>query len=229
MARKSMKRLAGAPCPRVIARALDLVAEPIAKLGVNLETALTDRRTHRGANIGGARTELNHRMDARASDIRDNAAPSGMQRAGDFALRIDQQDRHAVGGKYSQHHARFRSDDPITRRPQPCRIASRGVNDVAMHLVQARDELESRHFAAQALPVGIDGALVVADPIGKIHRSERTGADAAGAADEAVADRRVGPRADDFDGARVAQKFCVIAHLKISYTSRVSAKITRSG
>src|SRR5208282_6657780 len=46
------KSFAGTPCPRMIARACNLAAEAIAKLGVNLETTLADRRSHRGANGG---------------------------------------------------------------------------------------------------------------------------------------------------------------------------------
>ena len=131
----------------MIPRALDLIAESLAKLSINLETAWTDRRTHRRANVRRASTKLDHRVDAHASDVRDNAAPSGMQRAGYFAFRIDHQYRHAIGRKYSEHHAGLCRDNPITRRPQSCSITSRRVNDIAMHLVQPRDDLERRHLA----------------------------------------------------------------------------------
>jgi len=198
------ERLAGTPCPRVISSACDLTREAIAKFGVNFETTLADRRTHRGLDVGRASAELNHRADAGVGDIRNDAAPSGVQGARDVAFRIDHQDRHAVGGEYSQHDAGLRSDDPIPRRPKCGRVASRGMNDVAMHLVEARDQLEVRHLTTKAIPVVIDGALVVADPVGKIHRGERAGADAANAPDESVADRGIGPRAQDFD-ARFGQ------------------------
>src|SRR5258708_6149175 len=43
--------LAGTPYPRVIARAGDLTAKAFAQFGVNFETTLADRRTHRGTNV----------------------------------------------------------------------------------------------------------------------------------------------------------------------------------
>ncbi|MGA7870469.1 MAG: hypothetical protein WCA22_06180 [Candidatus Binatus sp.] len=124
-----------------------------------------------------------------------------MERAGYFSFRIDHQDGHTVGGEYSQHDAWLGSDYAVAGRPQRSGVASRGVNDVAMHLVQPRDEFEIRHVAADALPVGIDGAFVVADPIGEIHRGERARADATRAPDEAVTNRSIGPCAKDFDAA----------------------------
>jgi hypothetical protein len=187
-----------APCPRVILGAFNLTSEAIAELGVNFETTLADRRAHRGANVGGASTKSGHRPDASIADVCDDSAPSCMQCAGYFAFRVDHQYRHAVGREYSQHDPGLSGHDPVTRRTKRGGVASRGVNDVAMHLVEAGDELESRHLVTQAFPVGIDGALIVTYPVGKIHRGERAGADAAGAADESVADRGVGPGAQYF-------------------------------
>src|SRR5208283_1387248 len=106
------KRLAGPPGAGMIPRAGNLAAEAIAQLGVNLETTLADRRAHRGANVGGVGTDLDHRTNARAGDVCDDATPSGVQRAGHFALRIDHQDRNAIGREYSQHDARLGGDDP---------------------------------------------------------------------------------------------------------------------
>src|ERR1017187_4403432 len=196
------KGFAGTPGPRMIPRAGNLTPEATPKLGVNLETTIADRRSHRGANVGGASAELDHRADAGAGDIRNNATPSAVERAGYFSFRIDHQNRHAVGRIYSQDDAGFRSDDPVAGRAELRDVASRGVNDVAMHLVQARHQLQLRHLATDALPVSIDGIVVVADPIRKIHRGERAGADAADAPDESVADRGVGKGAKNFDDAR---------------------------
>src|SRR5277367_5763227 len=100
-------------------------------------------------------------MHADLRDIRDNAPPSGMQRSTDFAFRVDQQNRHAVCREYSQYHAGLGSDEAVTRRPQPRSIASGRVNVVAMYLVQARDDFQIGHRATKAIPVLIDGALVV--------------------------------------------------------------------
>ena len=88
---------AGTPCPRVIPRARDLAAKAIAKLSVDFETTLADRRAHRGADVGGAGAKLDHCTDAGIGDICDDSAPSGMQSAGYFAFRIRHQYRHAVG------------------------------------------------------------------------------------------------------------------------------------
>ena len=151
--------------------------------------------------------KLEHRADADGGDVGNHAAPSGVQCAGDLSFRIDHQYRHAVGGEYSEDHAGLGGDEAVARRAQSCGIASGGVDVVAMHLVQARDEIERRYLAAQARPVGIDGAFVVADPVREIHRGERAGADAAGAADEAVAKRGVvGPCAEDRDGGFVVAR-----------------------
>jgi hypothetical protein len=195
--------LAGAPCPRVIPRAINFATETIAEIGINFEATLAYRWTHGSANVGGASTKMKHRADARIGDLRDDAAPSGMQRAGYFAFRIDQQYRHAICGKYSKHDAGLSGDDTVARRAKRRSVASRGMNDVAVHLVQPRDDFQLGHLATEALPVGIDGAFVVADPVRKIHRGECASADTARAADESVADRGVGPRAKDLDLAGV--------------------------
>src|ERR1019366_9371173 len=193
---------AGTPGICMIPRAGNLTAKATPKLGVNLETTLADRRSHRGANVGSASTELAHRADAGAGDIRNNATPSAVERAGYFPFRIDHQYRHAVGRVYSQNDAGLGSDDPVAGRAKRHGVASRGMNDGTMHLVQARHQLQLRHVATDTLPVSIDGIVVVADPIRKIHRGERAGADAAGAPDESVADRGVGKGAKNFDDAR---------------------------
>ena len=85
------ERLAGTPYPFMVFRSRYLTAEAITKLGVNFETTLADRRTHRSANVGRSGAELEHRANAGVGDIRDNAAPSGMERAGYFASRINDQ------------------------------------------------------------------------------------------------------------------------------------------
>jgi hypothetical protein len=156
---------AGTPCPRVIPRAINLPTETIAEIGVDFETTMADRWARRGANVGCASTELGHRMNARVGDIRDDPAPSGMQRAGYFSFRIDQQYRHAICREYSEHDAGLGSNDTVARRSKRGGVASRGVHDIAMHLIQPRDQLEVRHFAAQAIPVRIDSAFVVTDPM----------------------------------------------------------------
>src|SRR5271154_2531294 len=194
--------LAGAAYINMLARAGNLAAETIAEIGVDFETTRTDRRAHRGANVGGASAQLVHRADAGGSDVGNHAAPSGVQCAGYLSFRIDHQYRHAVCGEYSEDHAGLGGDEAVARRAQSCGVASGGVDVVAMHLVQARDEIERRNLAAEAGPVGIDGALVVTDPVREIHRGESAGADAARSADEAVAKRVVvGPCAEDGYGA----------------------------
>ena len=100
-----------------------------------------------------------------------------------------------------QDDAGLGSDEAVARGRKPRGVASGGVNDVAMHLIQPRDNLQAGRLATDALPVGIDGAFVVTDPIRKIHRGERARADAARAPDKSVADGAVGPRAKDFDAA----------------------------
>jgi len=139
-----------------------------------------------------------------------------MQRAGYFPFRIDHQYRHAVGRVDSEDDAGLGGDEPVPRRPKRRGIASGGVNDVAVHLVQARHQLQLRRLATQALPVGVDGTFVVTDPIRKIHRGERPRADAARAPDKSVADRRIGPCAKDFDDARFGRGFGVGFHVKCS-------------
>ena len=196
---------AGTPGADMVARAGNLSAEALAKLGVNLETTRANRGAHRGTDVRCAAAQLFHRADANAGNIRKNAAPSGVESAGYSSLRIGHQYRHAVGREYPQDETGFGGDDPVARRPQRRGLASRGMNDVAMHLVKARDQTQLRRLATDALPVGIDGAVVVADPIGKIHRGECAPADAARAADKAVTDRGVGPCAKDFDHAGVGR------------------------
>src|SRR5208337_3463156 len=163
---------AGAAYINMTARAGDLAAETVAEIGVDFETTRTDRRAHRGTNVGGVGAQLEHRANPGGGDVGNHASPSGVQCAGDLSFRIDHQYRHAVGGKYSEDHARLGSDEAVAWRAQSRSIASCGMDIVAMHLVQARDEIERRYLAAQAGPIGIDGALVVADPMRKIHRGK---------------------------------------------------------
>jgi len=196
------ERFAGTPRPRVIPRADDFIAEAIAELRVNFEATLADRRTHRGTNVGRASTERGHCGGRRRGDIRNDAAPSAVQAPAILCLESTMTIGTQSAVKYSQHDARLSGDDPVTRRPKLRSVASRGVNDVAMHLVEARDELRFGTPRDAGVPVGIDGALVVADPVRKIHRCECIRADAASAPDESVADRGVRPCPEDFDGRR---------------------------
>ncbi len=137
------KRLAGTPCPRVTRRAGNFTAKATPKLGVNLEAAQPDRRAHRGANGQRASTELDHRTDAGSGNIRNNTTPSAVEGARYFPLRIDHQDRHAVGGVDTQDDAGLGSDDAVGGRAKGGVVASRDVNNVAMHLVQLATRFSS--------------------------------------------------------------------------------------
>src|SRR5271170_321502 len=68
--------LAGAAYIDMTARAGDLAAETVAEIGVDFETTRTDRRAHRGPNVGGAGAQLEHRADAGCGDVGNHAAPS---------------------------------------------------------------------------------------------------------------------------------------------------------
>ena len=206
----------------MISRAFNLTAESIAKLGVNLEAARPiDGPIAARMSEARAPSWTIAWTPARAISAITPRHPACNAPA---ILRFASTNRIGTQSavKIPSITAGLGSDESVAGRTQPGGIASRGMNDVAMHLVEARDDFQIGHFAAQAFPVGIDGALVVADPIGKIHRGERAGADAAGAPDEAVADRRVGPRADDFD-ARV-RKFVSMKKFSAKITGGISQK-----
>jgi len=220
------KRFAGTPCLGMARSADNPSAKSLSQLSIDLEAALPDRRAHRGANIGDPRAKLDHRAYAHTGDIRQHPAPSGVHRAGDSPFRINHQYRHAVGSEYSQRDARLGCDEPVARRTELSSLARRGVHDVPMHLVQTRDSAKLRHRAAQSLPVRVDGRFFVADPIGKIHRRELTDTDAARAPDESMADCRVGPRARNRYRTGAGRCFSVRVHVKITYTSLASPKIS---
>jgi hypothetical protein len=142
---------------------------------------------------------MGHRLDADGGDVGEDAAPSGVEGSTDFLFWVDHQDWNAVGAEDAEYHAGFCGDYPVASGAICGGIAGDDVDFVAVHLVYPGDGFQGGDFAAEKLPVGIDSGAIVAYEIGEIERGELVVAGAAGASDESIMDRGVGPCAEDFD------------------------------
>lgn len=161
-------RLASTPSTRMPFATRDLAREPMREVLIDLETALSDRRPERGTNSIRLRADALHRAHTRLRDSRDDAAPSGMDRRDDFALRIDHQNRHAIGARDGEQDAWLCGHHPVARRLLRDILSRHDADAVAMHLMHSRDRSVA-DLLAQAAPVLIDMRNVISDPVREIE------------------------------------------------------------
>src|SRR5271170_6428220 len=109
-------------------------SEAFGQLGIDLETAQPDSRTQRCAYFVRSRTQANHRAHAYRDDICQRSAPTGMKRAGNVAIRVDHEDRHAIGAENSQSDSWRGRHHPIALRARPGITGADRAYDIAVDL-----------------------------------------------------------------------------------------------
>ena len=152
----------------MICSTLHLAPEPMREVIIDLETALPDRRAQRRLKIAGSRAEILHRADTLARDVRDDSAPSGMDRADDVAARVGHQNRHAVRTRDRKQNPTLGSDHAVSVRFLVHVLARHNADRFAMHLMTSRDRNVANHLA-EPPPVLIDMRGIVADPIREVE------------------------------------------------------------
>ena len=168
--------------------------EALDEFGADFIAWLADQRTDRGDDAAALGAELFHRRDGRFQDAGQRALPAGMRRADHAGLRIDEQDRPAIGGGGADRKALDAGDDGVGARARR-RIPGLGPDhDIGrMDLVQG-EKMRRRNahvFRHPAAIFGDMGGIVARADAGIEARIDAAG-DAALAREESVAQARNG-------------------------------------
>src|SRR6202040_1234292 len=151
--------------------AREAALEALGQLAVDLVAARAYRWAEQRLSFARPRPLTHHRAHARPRYAGQYSAPSRMQCPDYAAFHVGEQNRHAVGAEDAQHHAGHRGDQPIPFRTRIA-IGTRAHREhgLAMNLLELGEAGPARHQPARALPVAIDGARVVGDPVREIKR-----------------------------------------------------------
>lgn len=171
-------RLAWPAGPDVLAARY--VSKALSQPGINFEAASPDGGAQGGVDRVRPRSQPAHRDYAFARDAGKGAAPTRVYSGTDASLRVDHEEWHAVGGKYSQGDSRYRRNHAIAISRRAFSTFN-GPHRGAMHLAQTGDATRGE-FRIEAPPIAIDRRWLVAHPARQVEASIRPAAVAAGPA-----------------------------------------------
>ena len=198
------------------------VLEAAREFDLNLVTARPDRRAEQRANRARARALAHHRAHSRPRYPGQRSTPSGVQRSNHATLAVGKQNRHAIGGKDAEHNTGHRRNQSVGFGTR-IGIGPRAdhLDRFAVDLFQLGETPPKRHQAARALPVDVNGARVIADPIREIQKGIWTAAGASLAAEKAVTKRGIIPSSKYGRGRRKRCSSTKRAHSMSEYPESV--------